>query len=68
MDAVCKVGAGAIDAGEELLAVAEALQAPVMSKRNGDVSGGGPEDGFKELMGRCVREAVEVVRRYGRGG
>ena len=29
------VGAGAIDAGEELLAVAEALQAPVMSKRNG---------------------------------
>jgi acetolactate synthase-1/2/3 large subunit len=29
------VGSGAIDAGEELLAVAEALQAPVMSKRNG---------------------------------
>ena len=29
------IGAGAIDAGEELLAVAEALQAPVMSKRNG---------------------------------
>jgi acetolactate synthase-1/2/3 large subunit len=29
------IGAGAIDAGEELLAVAEVLQAPVMSKRNG---------------------------------
>jgi len=29
------IGAGAVDAGAELLALAEALQAPVMAKRNG---------------------------------
>ena len=35
----------------------------MVSKRNGDVPFEAPDDdGFKELMGRCVREAVDIVR------
>lgn len=34
----------------------------VMSRKNDDATTGVADDGFKDLMGRCVREAVEIVR------